>query len=394
VAENTKIEWTNRTLPGGAVVPGKTFNPWIGCTKVSPACANCYAERDMVRRGVVTWGPEAVGGTRVITSEDYWTGPDKWARKAAREGNRPLVFCASIADVGEEWGGPIIDSHGRLMMRHAEHNRFLPFAFQTSPTTVRADWRDVAARHTGYVPVTMDDLRRALFKVIAQTAHGLDWLLLTKRPEVLRVKWSELAAIYRAELTRCISAASTDRPAKDGLKRAADYYDRTGMIGNVWAGVTAENQECADRRLPHLAEIPTPRHFVSVEPQVGEVILTGSTPTLVRNWLDAPGNPEHPKQCRGVQWVISGGESGRDARPANQDWYRSLREQATKAGASFFFKQWGEWAPDEQVSGEVIKGRTSLPVVTLGGEQHRYGKGEAGRLLDGAEWNQIPASVL
>jgi protein gp37 len=84
MAENSKIEWTDHT-----------FNPWIGCTKVSPACDNCYAEALMDSRyGRAKWG---AGQPRVRTKD--WSKPRKWQRDAERTGTRPFVFCASLADV-------------------------------------------------------------------------------------------------------------------------------------------------------------------------------------------------------------------------------------------------------------------------------------------------------
>lgn len=86
MAENTKIEWAKHT-----------FNPWIGCTKVSPACDGCYAEEMMaIRYQRVRWGP---GEDRVRTSPANWREPLKWNRQAAASGERPFVFCASLADV-------------------------------------------------------------------------------------------------------------------------------------------------------------------------------------------------------------------------------------------------------------------------------------------------------
>lgn len=86
MAENSKIEWTDHT-----------FNPWIGCTKVSPACDNCYAEALMDGRyGRVRWG---AGEDRSRTAPSTWRMPRKWNREAARNGSRPFVFCASLADV-------------------------------------------------------------------------------------------------------------------------------------------------------------------------------------------------------------------------------------------------------------------------------------------------------
>ena len=86
MAENSKIEWTDHT-----------FNPWIGCTKVSPACDNCYAEALMdARYGRVQWG---AGNPRSRTASTTWRMPRKWNKQAGATGERPFVFCASLADV-------------------------------------------------------------------------------------------------------------------------------------------------------------------------------------------------------------------------------------------------------------------------------------------------------
>lgn len=118
MAENSKIEWTDHT-----------FNPWIGCQKVSPGCDHCYAESLSKRYGWVEWGPH---GERKRTSEANWKKPRQWAKAARGTSKRPRVFCSSLADV---------------------------FDNQVEPS-----WR-------------ID-----LFNLIAETEE-LDWLLLTKRPE-------------------------------------------------------------------------------------------------------------------------------------------------------------------------------------------------------------------
>jgi len=88
VGETTAISWTDHT-----------FNPWMGCTKVSPGCDHCYAEGLGKRTGKVQWGDDA---ERVLTSDGYWKNPLKWNRAAEAEGRRHRVFCASMADVFED----------------------------------------------------------------------------------------------------------------------------------------------------------------------------------------------------------------------------------------------------------------------------------------------------
>lgn len=116
----TGIAWTD-----------KTFNPWWGCSKVSPGCANCYAETFSKRAGFDVWGPEA---DRRFFGEKHWAEPLKWNAEALEQGVRFRVFCASMADWAE-------------------------------------DARD------------LDPWREKLFKLIEDTPN-LDWQLLTKRPEL------------------------------------------------------------------------------------------------------------------------------------------------------------------------------------------------------------------
>lgn len=151
MGETTKIQWTDHT-----------FNPWIGCARVAPGCVNCYAEADMDRRrGRVKWGPH---GTRSRTSDDYWHEPAKWNKQAEASGIRQRVFCASLADVFEDWGiEPILDHRGEVII---------------GPDGLRR--------------ITMTDLRRDLFALIDQTPW-LDWLLLTKRPENIIKMWPSRA---------------------------------------------------------------------------------------------------------------------------------------------------------------------------------------------------------
>jgi len=123
-------------------------------------------------------------------------------------------------------------------------------------------------------------------------------------------------------------------------------------LPNLWLGVSAENQEYADRRLPLLLQTPAAVRFVSYEPALGPVDLSQYLPAL--------------------DWVICGGESGPGARPMQPDWVRSVRDQCQAAGTAFFMKQWGEHN-DKLV---------------------RVGKKAAGRELDGREWNQFPLAGL
>lgn len=88
MAQNSKITWTDHT-----------FNPWLGCHKVTDACKFCYAEKFVTRYGLASWG---ANGTRHITSDANWKKPLQWQKQALKEGKRFRVFCASLADVFED----------------------------------------------------------------------------------------------------------------------------------------------------------------------------------------------------------------------------------------------------------------------------------------------------
>lgn len=370
--ENSKIEWTTHT-----------FNPVMGCTKVSPACKNCYAERDMdMRLGKVQWGPN---GTRVLTSAQNWKKPLSWNRDAlltVGDGpffgkvDRPRVFCASLADVFEEWSGPILSHHGVPVMI-CENGHHDEWNWATPPKSIPCSHecgKDMR-------PMTMDDVRNRLFKLIDETPM-LDWLLLTKRPENILKMWP------------MHHDASADEPI--------------WFRPNVWLGATAENQDWANQRVPHLLDCRklSPVLFLSCEPLLGPIDLrrahmTTKTPT---NW---------PNPTR-VDWVIAGGESGPNARPSHPDWFRSLRDQCQEKDIAFLFKQWGEWAPASSefgMYGHVMPdsgvteggtqctwidwdGQTACPSASALTDQAyaiaKVGKKRTGRKLDGQLHDAFP----
>lgn len=249
MGENTAIEWADHTL-----------NPWIGCTKISPACDHCYAEALMKRFGK----PHLWAGERERTSEANWKKPLKWNRDAAGMDHRPRVFCASLADVFDN--------------------------------QVPNAWRD------------------DLWQLIKATPN-LDWLLLTKRPQNM-------------------------------VKMLPSDWD----LGypNVWLGTTVENQEEAERRIPHLLAVPARVHFLSCEPLLGALNLMN-----IRVGLNSPLHKagllaEHHDHIapliwgRGrhkLRWIIAGGESGPGWRLTPDGAFERLQDDCLRAGVAYFFKQ-------------------------------------------------------
>lgn len=179
------------------------------------------------------------------------------------------------------------------------------------------------------------------------------------------------------------------------LLRSADFRDRVlghdvdvWPLPNVWLGVSVEDQQRADLRIPALLDTPAAVRWISAEPLLGPLSLGRYV------WAEPSGFPDD--WVRGLDWVVVGGESGRGARPMHPDWARSLRDECQQAGVPFLFKQWGEWRPSGAVGiGRGMDARHRyLPPFDIppgfGTEVERVGKHAAGRELDGRTWNEYP----
>jgi protein gp37 len=223
MSKETGIAWCNHT-----------FNPWWGCQRISPGCENCYAETFSRRVGLQVWGPTT---DRRTFGDKHWDEPIKWCRDAVDACARRRVFCASMADVFE--------SRQELEVHRAR-----------------------------------------LWSMIEKTSTGLDWLLLTKRPE---------------NIAGMLPWLQTPRR-------------------NVWLGVTAEDQKHADKRIPLLMQTPAAVRFVSYEPALGPIDFS--------NWPT-------------LDWIIVGGESGSRARDFQTDWARATIAYGRKSGTKVFVKQLG-----------------------------------------------------
>lgn len=275
----SKIEWTDRV-----------WNPVTGCTKVSPGCANCYAER-MAKRlrgrcGYPQDEPFSVTFHKEKIMEPFrWKSPSK-------------VFVCSMSD---------------LFIADFEYGGWIDQVIETIKFT---------PKHT--------------------------YIILTKRPA-----------------------------------RAFEYFKNKSVPKNVWLGVSAENQQTANERIPILFQIPSAVRFVSCEPLLGPINLCGIQSESIAFSALEKGLLVPEK----LDWVIAGGESGPGARPMHPDWARSLRDQCQAAGVPFFFKQWGEWGIHN-----LDWGAKKHMVIHEGWPtMSKVGKKAAGRLLDGKEYNEFPS---
>lgn len=270
MAAETKIQWTHHT-----------FNPWRGCAKVSPGCANCYAEELSHRNPKVLgeWGP---GSRRAIAAETYWQDPLRWNRSAHEAEERRRVFCASLGDVFE--GREDLDPH-----------------------------------------------RARLLDLIARTP-SLDWLLLTKRPQLVPLL-----------LSRLVNGPRRNNHEINAALIAGRWLDGH-PLPNVWLGASVEDQQRAYERVPDLLEIPAKVRFLSIEPLLGPIDFT-----------DGPLNRDESTMGDwsmldvGIHWIILGGESGSEARACHIDWMRSIILQARQSRVAVFVKQLGAqpWLPHE-----------------------------------------------
>jgi protein gp37 len=313
-----------------------TWNPIRGCTRVSEGCRNCYAE---VMAG-------------------RFSDPGQWGHGLAQRVALPG------GGTDHRWTGKVelVDAALDLPLRWYTPRRI--FVNSTSDLfheKVPDEWID------------------SVFCVMgAATRHTFQ--VLTKRPERMR-----------DYLTRRRCNFAVKAPIGGGMVDWHPFNKELAVPPNVWLGTSIEDQATADERWPHLLATPAAVRFLSAEPLLGPLSIAHAYTTdaalavlfakLERGDVDPRGN---------LHWVICGGESGPGARPMHPDWARSLRDQCQAAGVPFFFKQWGEWEPRRGFACPDDLPRAGWHHFDPECSMRRLGKKNAGRLLDGREWNEVP----
>lgn len=350
MADTTNISWADMT-----------FNPWIGCTRIAPACDGCYAAHLMeTRMHRAEWGGPGKGnGTRVRTNAANWRKPLVWNAKAAKEGTRPFVFCASLADVfdnavPDEWRRDLFD-----LIRATPHLVWLLLTKRSQNIAKMAE-KAGGLPENAAIGTTVEDQPRANINVQALLQASVDLWHAKTRPLFLFLSCEPL--IGPVDLT-----AFQEYPTSE--------YFTDALRGKVWMR-------------PEDNDIPTTR--------------------FVQNGRDYIG------LCHSIQWVIVGGETDQGehkARPAHPNWVRSLRDQCAAAGVAFHFKQWGEYVPqlgsvtlddDPEISrfdwmewtGEEWEHWPNPMWCDEMDPDHsmiRAGKHKTGRFLDRVEHNARPA---
>ena len=294
----TKIEWTHR-----AGTKGVTWNPIRArnketggtghfCEKVSAGCKNCYAETFQKRfKNPIRYAAQDVDKVEVFLDDKTLLEPLKWRKPRT-------VFVCSQTDL------------------------FLPHH--------KDQWID------------------QVFAVMALCPQHT-FIVLTKRQDrMLRYTNRTDDKSRHPAMEYAALVAMTGRYTTPALDL------RQWPLPNLWLGVSVEDQETANDRIPTLILTPATVRFISVEPLLGSInlkkIQVGGYSELDSlagtYWNDLT---DMKGKIPAIDWVIVGGESGNNARPMHPDWVRSLRDQCKAVGVPFFFKQWGAWATKNSV---------------------------------------------
>lgn len=342
----TKIDWAT-----------DAWNPVTGCTPAGAGCANCYA-KGIAKR---FWGDRKFSDVQChhnrLNQPLLWKKPRK-------------IFVSSMGDL---------------------FHKDVTFSFVDLVMSVI--WR--AKQH--------------------------QFIVLTKRPERMREYFAGLVDGTARE------RLFAHRHYVEDLHGWCLGYRKSIPIQNLILGVSCSNQAEVDRAVPLLLDTPAACRCVSLEPLLGPVDVSTFLPSdeklLCGNfncnwtgdiseveigdggeedrrcpmcneevcyWVFEPKNERPPM----LDWVIVGGESGRNARPMYSTWAKTVRDQCKAAGTAFFFKQWGEWVPVHQTfdRSKAIRSCGAEYMNCAGSKAYffRVGKTSAGHLLDGKEHREVP----
>ena len=331
----SKIEWTE-----------KTWNPVVGCAVTSPGCKNCYAMQMAGRlesiNSVTNKMPQYVGTTKKVNGKTVWTGkigiaPDHVWEKPLRRKKPTMYFVNSEGDLFHpNVPDDAIDRAFAVMALSPQHT----FQVLTKHPERMRDWM------RAHTTETWGDLGYSLF-----FQQAFEWPYFSDKEEWL------------------------DNHLHNGALSDA-LCCQPELWPNVWLGVSVEDQNHANQRIPLLLDTPAAIRFISVEPLLSKISFRWAA------WHPMSGGKgtitNHLDGLRRLDWVICGGESGRNARPMHPAWARSLRDECAEAGVPFFFKQWGLNIPWNQVHPKrsndpddfCFRGQKNLDPKTLDGVVH------------------------
>jgi protein gp37 len=281
MAENSSIAWTDHT-----------WNAWRGCTKVSPACANCYAEALSLRYG---HGEYKRGVPRIRLSEENWKKPYRWNKK-----HLVCDKCGQSESAQNRSLDPICGNCGGTMHRARVFTLSL------------GDWLD------DEVPIHwLADMLQVIYE-----NQNLDWLLLTKRPQN-----------FFSRLRDACSHSIHHRSRQESLwlPWLEAWTERGVPPGNVRIGITVEDQPRFDERIEHFVNIPAKSRFLSIEPMLSGINLS----------LEGTIRGKFKPLYMMVDQIIVGGESGSAHKERQLDLHAAadIYAQCKQWGVKFFMKQ-------------------------------------------------------
>jgi protein gp37 len=341
MGDKTGISWTNAT-----------WNAIRGCTPVSPGCQNCYA-------------------AKVAKRFSFQGGPFQG-----------LVRINAAGERTDEWNGEIT---------YVEDHLLDPIRWK-KPRRIFVNSVSDLFHHN-----VSDTVIDRIFAVMA-LAPQHTFQVLTKRPERMRDYLSggqDREESIQREITE-ITLELSDKSHKHVMDAIPGGWG--GLpLKQVWLGTSVENQKYADERIPFLLQTPAAVRFISAEPLLGPITLKNILHYEERDvavWDALTGFRGHagggsngnPK----LDWVIVGGESQRGSRPMSPEWARSLRDQCKAAGVAFFFKQWGDWWPNEQGNYRCSEYLRQVASDEPGEDVSYVGSKRAGDLLDGVQHHEYP----
>lgn len=275
MSDKTGITWTDAT-----------WNPITGCDKVSAGCKHCYALRDWPR---LSSNPKTVYFGRAFTDvavhPERLDQPLRWSRPR-------MIFVNSMSD-----------------LFHKD------------------------------VPTAFIDKVLGVAWLCALLGKGHVFQVLTKRADRMRDYFNDGTKDYAFDWSNAAVEVAQGLKWNVHGELVYDFIKQhDGRNPALWLGVSVENQEAADLRVPNLLATPAAVRWISAEPLLGPVSFRWAMWAPVRN-------AGHLDGLKGIDWMVVGGESGSKARPMKEAWALALRDQCAEAGVCFFFKQWGEWQP-------------------------------------------------
>lgn len=312
----TTIEWTD-----------KTWNPVRGCNRVSPGCDNCYAMR-------VAHRFSGEGKASLFVGDDAKMPGPYHGLTTIRKGK---VDWAGVARfVPEQLGAPLHWKKPRRIFVNSMSDLF---------------------HHS----VTNEQIA-AVFGVMAACPQHT-FQVLTKRPERMAewVAWAMTSARdCNLGIVEFLMTHSDRVGSVSTIDVRVDFRFVRFPLPNVWLGVSAENQDTANERIPLLLKVPSAVRFVSAEPLLGPIDFSVEYFTAKLGKYPFPNleGKHRTKLIDLVDWVIVGGESGPGARPCDVEWIRSIVRQCAAAATACFVKQLGAtfYVPDGEPLGDINSG--------------------------------------